>query len=193
MSSDRKTTTREAIMDSALRLFAERGYDAVRVQDVARTAGVSRATFYNHFTEREEILGALFERLLSTDGQARDRPSDGVPPLELIPEVAADAVRRMLIQPDLARFLYSLPVRHEALLKPEDAHTPAVFRRIHRLLEAAAARGELRDDVPIDLMCAHVHNALETAMRAWAEGRVKDPAARVRTLVKLALYGVATR
>lgn len=193
MSGDRKTATREAIMDSALRLFAERGYDAVRIQDVARAAGVSRATFYNHFSEREEILGALFGRLLSTNGSADGSAPDALPPLQQITEVATDAVRRMLTRPELARFLYSLPVRHESLLKPEDEATPGVFRKIHRLLEAAAARGELRADVPIDLMCIHVHTALETGMRAWAEGRVDDPAARVRALIDLALHGVVTR
>ncbi len=190
MSGDRKTATREAIMDSALRLFAEQGYDTVRIQDVARAAGVSRATFYNHFSEREEILGALFERLLSTNGSTDGTVPDTLPPLQQITEVATDAVRRMVTRPELARFLYSLPVRHESLLKPEEETTPIVFRKIHRLLEAAAARAELRDDVPIDLMCVHVHTALETAMRAWAEGRVDDPVTRVRALVDLALHGV---
>lgn len=181
-------------MDSALSLFAERGYEAVRVEDVARAAGVSRATFYNHFSEREEVLGALFERLLATNGQRLAPLSGGdLPPLEQVEEVATAAARRMLAQPELARFLYSLPVRVESLLKPDAESTPAVFRQIHELLEAAAARGELRSDEPLDLMCVHVHNALEAGMRAWAEGLTDDPARRVRALVRLALYGVVAR
>ncbi|MFI8093025.1 TetR/AcrR family transcriptional regulator [Streptomyces sp. NPDC086080] len=189
MRPDKRNGTRDAILDSALRLFAEQGYDAVRVQDLARAAGVSRATFYNHFSEREEVLGALFQRLLVRE-EAEPQVADDMPPLQRIDVVVKDAVRRMVEQEDLARFVYSLPVRHESLLRPDAPSTPAVFVRIHRLLEAAAARGELRDDVPIDLVCAHVHSALETGMRAWAEGRTDDPAGRVGTLVTLALYGI---
>lgn len=185
-------------MNSALELFAERGYDAVRVEDVARAAGVSRATFYNHFSERDEVLGALFERLLAVNvlainGKELDPASDEVPPLEQIEQVATGAARRMLSRQRLARLLYSLPMRHESLLKPDAPSTPAVFRTIHHLLEAAAERGELRTDVPLDLMCIHVHNALEAGMRGWAEGRTDDAVGRVKTLVELAVYGVAAQ
>lgn len=175
-------------MDSALELFGSRGYDAVRVEDVAKAAGVSRATFYNHFSEREEVLGALFQRLLAAE--TPDHARTNVPPLEQIEHVAVEAARGMLDQPQLARLVYSLPLRQEALLRPEDEATPAAFRTIHHLLETARARGELRSDIPVEVMCIHVHNALEAAMRAWAEGLTDDPVERVRTLVQLSLYGV---
>ena len=41
-------------------------------------------------------------------------------------------------------------------------------------------------------MCVHVHNALEAAMRAWADGLTDDPVERVRALVRLSLYGVVS-
>ena len=46
-------------MDSALDLFTAHGYEAVRVEDVAREAGVSRATFYNHFNGMVEVRDSL--------------------------------------------------------------------------------------------------------------------------------------
>ncbi len=188
VASKRSETTRAAIIDSALRLFAEQGYETVRVEDIARAAGVSRATVYNHFAERDEILAALFERLLGGDGS--EPTPDGGDPLAQIRAVAADAAKRMLTDEPLARLVYTLPVRHESLLKPDQPTTPAAFRTIHRLLEQAAARGQIRDDVPVDLLCVHVHSALETGMRAWAEGRTDDPVGRVNTLVDLALTGI---
>lgn len=190
-----KDVTHDAIVASALELFAERGYGSVRIEDVARAAGVSRATFYNHFSEREQILAALFQRLLEPDGEAVevDGSSEVAPPLERVRTIVRDAIRRMLEQEELARFVYSLPVRHESLLKGDVPATPAVFRSIHRLLEQAAARGEIRDDVPVDLLCVHVHGALESAMRSWAEGATDDPIARADLLVDLALTGIVAR
>jgi AcrR family transcriptional regulator len=190
-----KDVTRDAIVDSALELFAEHGYGAVRIEDVARAAGVSRATFYNHFSEREQILATLFDRLLGPNGSPVEAVDlDGPePPLERVRTIVREAIRRMLEQEELARFVYGLPVRHESLLKGDVPATPAVFRSIHRLLEQAAARGEIRDDVPVDLLCVHVHGALESAMRAWAEGATDDPIARADLLVDLALTGIVSR
>ena len=68
-----------------------------------------------------------------------------------------DAVRRMLAQEDLARFVYSLPVRHSALLRPEIRTTPPVFVEVTHLLEQGVHRGEVRDDIPVDLLARRVH------------------------------------
>lgn len=172
---------------------SRRGRGAITIEDVAKAAGVSRTTFYNHFSEREQILAALFERLLGSDSDELT-PSDALPPLERMRTTIHNAITRMLAQEQLARFVYSLPVRHESLLKPEQPTTPAVFRTIHRLIEEAVARGEARDDIPIDLLCIEVHATLENAMRAWAEGRTHDPGARADQLLDLAVGGIrATR
>ena len=48
-----------AMTDTALRLFSERGYLGVRVEDIAKESGVSRATFYKHFAEREQVLAEI--------------------------------------------------------------------------------------------------------------------------------------
>lgn len=187
-----KQLSRDAILASAIELFAQRGYGAVRVEDVAKAAGVSRTTFYNHFSEREEILATLFERLLGSDPAAIEPTDDGSPALERVRATVQHAIRRMLEQEQLARFVYSLPVRHESLLRPDEPSTPALFRTIHHLVEDAVSRGEAREDVPVDLLCAQVHNALEGAMRAWAQGTVVDPLPRANQLLDLALHGIAT-
>lgn len=186
-----RAAARESVLATALRLFTEHGYAGVRVEDIARAAGISRATFYKYFAEREEILAELFARLL---GSELDVDVTGLASTEeRVKTVTAAAIRQMLEQPELARFVYSLPVRHSALLRPQDAATPAVFRRIHQLLEEGVAQGDVRSDQPIDLICTHVHGALEAGMRDWAEGRVDEPMPRVGQLLDLAFHGIQPR
>ena len=98
----------------------------------------------------------------------------------------------MLAQQDLARFVYSLPVRHSALLRPEVRTTPPVFVQVTHLLQRGVHRGEVRDDIPVDLLARHVLAALETAMRDWAEGRVEDPMAHLRIMLALSFHGVTS-
>lgn len=54
-------TTRDRIIDAALVLVAERGLGAVTMIDIARTAGVARATLYNHYPDVASILADAAE------------------------------------------------------------------------------------------------------------------------------------
>jgi AcrR family transcriptional regulator len=48
--------TRESIVEAAMGLFAERGFDGVTVTDIAERAEVGRTTFFRYFTDKQEVL-----------------------------------------------------------------------------------------------------------------------------------------
>ncbi|MEV7045996.1 helix-turn-helix domain-containing protein [Amycolatopsis sp. NPDC051061] len=52
----RKRELRRQLSDTATRMFLERGFDAVRVADVARACGVTEKTVFNHFGSKEALL-----------------------------------------------------------------------------------------------------------------------------------------
>src|SRR3712207_6750355 len=60
----KKRAAREAIADTARRLFAERGYDTVTVAEVAAAADVSEKTVFNHFATKEDLAFAGREQRL---------------------------------------------------------------------------------------------------------------------------------
>lgn len=55
--------TRERILGAALRLFAEKGYEATTMRDVAGEAGASLGLAYRYFASKEEFVLALYRRL----------------------------------------------------------------------------------------------------------------------------------
>ncbi|PRX96350.1 TetR/AcrR family transcriptional regulator [Allonocardiopsis opalescens] len=54
----KKRETRRAIVAAALRLFEAKGYEATTVPEIAAAAGVSRATFFNYFPSKEDVVFA---------------------------------------------------------------------------------------------------------------------------------------
>lgn len=75
----KKAATRQKIADTALRLFLERGYDAVGIREVADAADVAVTTLFAHFPTKEALVferGDDFEQRLiqAATGRATDEP-----------------------------------------------------------------------------------------------------------------------
>ncbi len=91
ISIDRRTrkrlATRQSISDAATRLFIERGFDAVTVDDIAAAADVGRMTVFNHFPRKEDMF---FDRddegreLLRCTLRQRDRLISPIETLRLL-------------------------------------------------------------------------------------------------------------
>jgi AcrR family transcriptional regulator len=76
----KKAATRRALQEAALRLVAERGFDNVTVEDIADGADVSKRTFFNYFTSKEQaVLGSDPITPESIRRALVDRPADETP------------------------------------------------------------------------------------------------------------------
>ena len=83
---DRRTrkrlATRQVISDAATRLFLERGFDQVTVDEIAEAADVGRKTVFNHFSRKEDMLFDRLEEIRELlRGAALNRPPQ-VSPVE---------------------------------------------------------------------------------------------------------------
>jgi AcrR family transcriptional regulator len=65
VADERRTDTRTQIREVALELFAEQGYDKTSLREIAERLGITKAAVYYHFKTKEEILGTLFDDLLT--------------------------------------------------------------------------------------------------------------------------------
>ena len=64
MTDVRKPYDIDSLTDVALRVFAERGYDGASMDDVARAAGITKASIYHHVAAKEEFLARGLRRAL---------------------------------------------------------------------------------------------------------------------------------
>jgi TetR/AcrR family fatty acid metabolism transcriptional regulator len=64
---------RNQILDAAIKVFAEKGFDRATIRDIAKTAGIADGTIYNYFDNKNELLLGIINRLSqSTFVQAED-------------------------------------------------------------------------------------------------------------------------
>jgi AcrR family transcriptional regulator len=63
LREEQKNFTRKRLLESAVQVFEERGFDDATVDEIAAGAGASRATFYLHFKSKADIVDALVEQI----------------------------------------------------------------------------------------------------------------------------------
>lgn len=91
----RKRETRERLMQAAFRLFAERGVDAVPINEITEAADVGFGSFYNHFPSKEALHDALLARAFEQFADALDGMASSI---DDPAEVLAISVRHALLR-----------------------------------------------------------------------------------------------
>ena len=177
----KKAATRQKIADSALRLFLERGYEAVGIRDIAAEADVAVTTLFSHFASKEALVFEQdedFERQLSQAVTDRAPHEPLIPALRcqiqaLVRHCTADSVApvwRMIDEtPALREYEESIRLRHAESLAMAIAadtdlgRTTTVCRTIARFVVDAysLAREAADPDTAIDEIFPMIEAAWE--------------------------------
>ena len=184
----KKLRTRQLIAETALRLFAEHGFDKVPVAAVARAAEVSEATVFNYFPTKEDLvyrgMEAFEAELLAA---VRDRPA-GEPivaafgrfvlqPRGFLAEPDQDAVRYLIAVAKMIPASPALLAREREIL---DRYTASLAALIAE--DTAAEPGDLRPEVVARSLIG-VHQSLIQLVRRRLAGAPVNPAEVAREVV----------
>jgi AcrR family transcriptional regulator len=162
------TDTRDAILSAAIKEIAVNGYEAVRLRDIAKAAGVSIGLLQHHFGTRDELVGEAFgyhcaALLREWETLARDRVDD---PWDRLLGLVDRLARSQLLAERAtiwAGFCASAARRPE--LRPHLRRVVEEWRSV--LAEAVrdgTSRGEFRPQLPtgdvVDLLVAQIDGSL---------------------------------
>jgi TetR/AcrR family transcriptional regulator len=99
-------TRREEILDIAMELFAEHGYEGTSMSDLAERVGLRKASLFHHFESKEVLYAAVLARLLEGVGRAISAGSMAPGTFEERLDALTDAITNLLgEQPFAARLL----------------------------------------------------------------------------------------
>jgi len=139
-------STRERILDVALDLFTEKGFDGTSLREIAERLGVTKAALYYHFASKDDILMALHLRLHDFGKEALSLMTEEPVTLELWGQLLDQIVGQMLAQ----RKIFLMHERNQAALEKlhreeHDAEHDDIQEKFRRVL--ADPRLPLRDRV----------------------------------------------
>jgi AcrR family transcriptional regulator len=103
-----KLRRREQITEAALRLFAERGFDGVTIEQIADAADVSRRTFFRYFARKEEVIVAWKEQMADELRAALAERPEQEAPLDAVHRALATVAAGYAERPELTLGLMRL-------------------------------------------------------------------------------------
>jgi AcrR family transcriptional regulator len=167
------------ILDAAVRVFAAQGYDASRVGDIAREAGVAYGLVYHYYDSKEAVLEAVFReawgRLLAAVALAEATSEDAAEQLELVVKIVLRAWRD---DPDLVRLLVREVTRNPHIQDELDEIGQA-FASLERMVRRGQDDGTFRSGLDPRLASWMLYGALEEVLTGWVLGQLPDDAEAV--------------
>lgn len=171
----KKAATRTAILDAAMTLFLQRGFDSVTVREIADEADVSQKTVFTHFPQKEALLfheeDAQHERLVAA---VRDREG-GVTISDALKAHYIAEIAMMMAEPyrQVLRLMEETPALVDYAEKMWVRHEEALVSAITTEFGLAEPSGEIR---------LYVRFALQIQLVAI---RDVDPAATINSGFRL--------
>jgi TetR/AcrR family transcriptional regulator, regulator of autoinduction and epiphytic fitness len=139
----------EAIIDVVNRLLAEKGFEAMTVDEVAFEVGVAKASLYKHFPSKEDLAAAAMVRMMQRAVAELHAMPESKKPIDKL-----KSITRWMMQLKLAREMPNLPSQNSTLRATLTANKPYVDALMHTSdtlggwIEAAQKAGQISSKLP---------------------------------------------
>ena len=193
---------RNAILDAAEAVFAERGFHGARIQDIAERARIAVGTVYNHFADKDEVLSALLEE--RTEGllaQVRAGGADAPAARGFRARLEA-RVAGMLAYVEQHRAFFAIANEHglfagavapSARSSARSVERMETFRAVFRaIVEEGVASGDL-EPLDADALARFLGGTMRAFVLSSLAESGKDVREQAAMTVDLFLHGAAKR
>jgi TetR/AcrR family fatty acid metabolism transcriptional regulator len=167
-----KFPKKDAIIQAAVSVFAEKGFYSAKVSDVAKKAGVADGTIYNYFKNKDDILISLFEKkmdyVLKQFDEALSNIPDPIKKLQLFFSTYFNIIKE---DENLAEVFQVELRQSEKFLK--DYHNQKFIDYLNiiaTILNEGIKAGFFRIDIKVDILKVMIFGAIDEVARQWILG-----------------------
>ena len=148
-------TTRDRILNKALTLFAENGYDGTSVEEIAEKVGIKAPSLYNHFKGKEDILNALidmaetrYEEFFGSDKHFGNLPENKEEFIQTALQKISFTMNDPMIR-KMRKFLVREQFRNERFAKITTKHQLNGIQEMYtKIIEGMMNKGLFKEDEP---------------------------------------------
>jgi len=174
--AERGRGKRETIKAQALKLFGERGVDAVSVQDIATASAMAKPNMYAHFRSKDDLVRELFEEGYRDYGRQMSEAAAVAAPFRKRLECLVRLICRLHDEGRL-RFRFILMTQHANLARMSLGEANPV-EVVIRLVSEAMVAGEIPTRDPV-LVAAGIVGLVVQPATFLQYGRLQGPLARI--------------
>ena len=180
---------RARVLDVAVALFTEQGYDATSIADLAGRLGLTKSALYHHFPSKQALLETALDPALSgLEGVIAAQPT-GASAVERLRFVVRGATDVLVAQLPAVTLL--LRVRGNGPVELAAIERRRRFdQQVTRLVADAQAEGDIRDDVDAAVVARLLFGMINSVVEWYRPGGAVDGARLGHDILTIALDGL---
>jgi len=188
-------TVPERLLEAALGLFAENGYEGTSVQDVVAAAGVTKGAMYHYFSSKDDLLHEIYARVLRMQTERLEKVvAQELPIAERVHAAAEDVVRTTIENLESTtiffRSLHQLDAENQRTVRRQRRRYHELFRS---MVVAGQQSGAFRDDIDAELAVDYFFGSVHHLPMWWKPGGGFAAAEVGSSFADLFLAGIVVR
>lgn len=183
-----RKNTKESILNTALNLFSQCGYDAVGVRNIAKEVGIRESALYKHFNSKQEIFDSVIEQMYTEYNKAASS-INVTPDITAMIEKYKNITEEELLQISYGFFLYFTKDEHalkfRKILTMEqfrnkkigDLYKEIYFENVlayHNIIFKGLIDGGIMIDADPDTVALHFYSPIFLLLTRYDEQKIND-------------------
>lgn len=160
--------TRQAIFDTAIALFAKKGYDKVTIDDICEKVGVTKGAFYNHFKSKDQIILEEFMRMDEHYVKVAQDIADMESSAEKLRVFNREAIKLMSdLGVTMMKVVYHSQIAPNMRRPYLTDGRRFLYKITNELIKEGQEKGEIRDDIASEEMAVMLINCFRGQIYHW--------------------------